>query len=288
MKALKSYNYAFRLAWRSKKLSSIIYLLYLVFALLLTIPFYRLFVSISEYSLLPANLMANFDATAFGEIMRDSGKVFMVYIKGMWPWILVFLLLGTYLFGGIIAWISNPNGSFSIRTLFDKCSQFFWKFLRVSFYILLVQIIVAILIYLIPSILIAKEGVTDAYVVRTLSLGAFIHLLFMATISMIADITRFGIYQKNQKNVLKEIWRSLKFVFRNLGSLWMMFFMWIILPIGLIIIFYIIRKNFVVDTFALTVALFVIQQIFIWLRFLLRIQKQGMFFKYYIQDQIEV
>jgi len=286
MKALNSYKYSFSLSWRSKKLTSIIYLAYLIIALLLTIPFYKLFSSISEYSLLPANLLKGFDATAFGDLIRDSGKVFQVYLKGFLPWMIAFWLMGTYFYGGIISWIANPKGSLRLRSFLDKCSQYFWKFLRLAFIMLVVQAIIAILIYLIPVILIGKEGMTDQYIVRTLSIGILIHFVFMITITLIADFTRFGLYQKNSRKVLREMWKSTKFVFRHLGSLWMIFLMWVIMPLALMVLFYIIRTSMNIDTSGLIIGLFFIQQIFVWLRFSLRIQKQGMYFKYYILDQV--
>lgn len=287
MKALKSYIYSFSLSWNSKKISSIIYLAYFCIALLLTIPFYKLFVSISEHSLLPANLLQDFDATAFGDLIRDSGKVFQVYFKGFLPWVIVFWLMGTLFYGGIIAWISNPNGTLRFRLFLDKCTQYFWRFVRLAFYMLVIQAIVALLIYVLPVIMIGKEGVTDQYIVRTISIGILIHLVFLITIRLIADFARFGLYQKNHHKVLKEIWISAKYVFRHLGSLWMIYMMWVIMPMVLVVIFYILRTTMTIDTTVLIVGLFVLQQIFIWLKISLRIQKQGMYYKYYILCQVE-
>ncbi|MEA1877056.1 MAG: hypothetical protein U9N86_09325 [Bacteroidota bacterium] len=286
MKTLNSYKYSFSLSWRSKKLTSIVYLAYLIIALLLTIPFYKLFSSISEYSLLPANLLKGFDATAFGDLIRDSGKVFQVYFKGLLPWLIVFWLFGTFFYGGIIDWIANPKGSLRLRSFLDKSTKYFWRFLRIAFYILIVQVVFAFLIYLIPVILIGKEGMTDQYIVRTLTIGILIHLVFMITISLIADFTRFGLYQKSHHKVLREMWKSFKFVFRHLGSLWMIYLMWVIMPIALMVLFYFIRTSMNIDATGLIIGLFVIQQVFVWLRFCLRIQKQGMFFKYYLCFQI--
>lgn len=286
MKAIKSYTHSFSIAWNSKKLTSLIYLLYLFLAILLTLPFYRLFSSISEYSLLPADLMKEFNATAFGDMIRDSGKVFQVYIKGFWPWLLVFWFLGTYLYGGIISWISNPKGRFNFRSFMDKCNKFFWKFLRIALYILIVQAVFAVLIYIIPVILVSREGITDEYMVRTMSIAIFIHLFFIISISLIADLTRYGVYRHGKNKLIKDIWRSVKYFIRNIASIWLMYLMWVLIPIALIILFVIIRKGFGMDTVGSIIMIFIMQQLFVWLRYYLRVQKQAMLFKFYIKDQL--
>ncbi len=286
MKAIKVYIQSFSTILRSVKLNSLIYLTFFIIALLLAIPFYRLFVSITENSLLAGPLLKGFNATAFGDIIRADGKVFSVYFKGLWPWLLAFWIIGVYFYGGIIHWIANPRGAFVLRTFLDKSGQYFWRFFRLAFYVLVIQAIVALLIYVLPVILAGKEGMTDQYIIRTISIGIMIHLVFMITISMIADFTRFGLYQNNNKKVLRGMWKSFKFVVRHLGALWMIYLIWLVLPLAMMLGFYLLRTSMNIDSSGLIIGLFVIQQIFIWLRFLLRIQKQGMFFNYYILDQV--
>lgn len=288
MKAIKSYKYSFILASRTYRMNSVIYLIYLTIALLLTIPFYRLFLGATENSILPTALVKGFDATAFVEIIRHSGKLFAVYVKGFWPWILAFWILGTWFYGGIIARVANPSGAFRMGFFLKNCRKNFWRFFKLALYMLILQLVLAVLVYLLPLILIGRENLTDSYIVRTLTLAVVVHLLVMMLLSWIADMTRIVLYQNKEKKVLRNLWKSTRFVFKNLASFLLMYFLWMILPVVLILGFYLIRLNWIAETTGMILLVFLVQQIFIWLRFAIRIQRQGMFLKFFSLSQLAV
>jgi len=285
MNTLKIYIKSFSIILKSLKIGSIIYLIFLLIALLLTIPFYRLFVGVTESNVLSESLMNGFNATAFGDLIRADGKVFLVYIKGLWPWLLAFWMLGVYFYGMIISWVRNPIEKFNLSEGMNQANKQFWAFLKLSVYVLIIQAIVAFVIYLIPVILVGNDNLTDDYIVRTIAVGVIIHLFFFATVSFVADIARFKLFQASRKKVLKTLWQSIKFIVRRFGSFWIMYILWVILPLTTMALFIIFRKQFNVDTSSSILILFLIQQAFVWLKFLFKIQKQGLFYSFYIQIQ---
>ncbi|MCD6346070.1 MAG: hypothetical protein J7L96_01490 [Bacteroidales bacterium] len=280
MKTIQAYLNGYKTAWKSKKLISTVYLFYLTIALLIAIPFYRLFVSISGNSLLPDELLHGFDMTVLADLIRDGGKVFLVYLKGAWPWVIAFLILGTWMAGGIINWISAPRGKFRLGVFFTANNKYFWRFLRVAAYALALQLIIGFLVYVIPVILISKDGLTDQYIVRTLGITIAIHLLIVILISLIADFTRFRLFHEASNKVLKVGWKSAGFVIRKVLSLYLLYLMWLIIPIVLIIAFYLFRVDMQIDTIGLVAIVFILQQVFIWIRYFTRIQRLAMYYKY--------
>lgn len=266
----------------SKRMTSLVYLSHLVLALLLIIPFYRLFVSVSGNSLLPNQLINDFDATSFGEFLRQGGKSFGFYLKGLLPWLLLFLLLSTFFQGGILFWISNPRGRFSSRGFLDNCLVFFWPFVKTLFYTLLIQIIFALIVYLSVSIIVGGDNLTDAYIGKTVIIGIAIHLVLLIWGTMIADFTRIFIFRTGKRHVLKSLWKAVKFSFKKIAKLFAIYFIWVIVPLLLFVVFYLIRTHWSIKTGLMVFLLFIVQQAFIWLRFLLKIQKTSIFYGYLI------
>jgi hypothetical protein len=254
----------------------------LILALLLVIPFYRLFNSVAGASLLPDELLKGFDATAFGEFLRDGGQAFKFYLKGLFPWMILFLMLGVFFQGGIISWISNDRGRFSTKEFVSKCVTYFWAFTKTCFYTLIIQLLFAVLVYLPISLIIGRDNLTDEYIGKTLIVGVSIHLILLIYGTMIAEYTRFFIYRTGNKKVLKSLWKAIKFSLRRFLKLFGMYLMWMIIPLALFLGFYLIRNNWNVNNGLMILFLFLIQQVFIWLRFLLKIQKTSIFYKYLV------
>ncbi len=286
MKAIKSYSQSFSIGFKSLKLNTLIYIVFLAIALLLVIPFYRMFVSVTEYNADAGILLEGFSATVLGDILRANGKMFLVYIKGLWPWMLAFWMLGIYFYGAIVSWVAGPRGKFKLTNAISSANKLFWPYFKLSIYILVIQAIFAILVYLIPVIMVSQENLTDAYIVRTISIGIIIHLFFFTSIGMMADIARFELFRVARKKVIRHLWRSIKFVIARFGSFWIMFLLWAILPVATILAFIVFRNQITVNSSLTILVVFAIQQLFIWLRFLFRIQKQGMLFSFYMIKQV--
>ncbi len=282
MKIIKAYSTGWTVSLNSKRMTSLVYISYLVLALLLVIPFYKLFVSVSGSSLLPDELISDFSATAFGEFLREGGLAFGFFLKALLPWLFLFLILGTFFQGGIISWISNDRGRFSSKTFIGDCLTYFWPFLKTSFYALIIQVIFAILVYLPVSILIGGDNLTDEYIGKTLIIGIAIHLLLLIWATMIAEYTRLFIYRSGKRKVLKSLWKAIKFSLRKIVKLFGMYFLWVVLPVALFIILYLIRMRWAIDTGLMVLLLFLVQQVFIWFRFLLKIQKTSIFYRYLV------
>ena len=161
MKIIKSYKNGWAVSLDSKRIASLIYLLNFILGLLLIIPFYNLFVSVSGASLLPENLIRDFDATAFGDFLRDGGKAFAFYLRGIVPWLILFLVLGVFYQGGVISWISNSRGRFSSKSFFNQSVKYFWPFAKTFFYSLIIQAFFALVVYLPVALILGNDSLTD-------------------------------------------------------------------------------------------------------------------------------
>lgn len=282
MKIFKSYSSGWAAALNSKRMTSLIYLIYLVLALLLVIPFYKLFSSAAGNSMMPGQLIKGFDATALVELLRDSGQMFSFYLKAFWPWLIVFLILGTFFQGGVISWISNTRGRFSSGTFFRNCVYYFWPFIKTAFYSIIIQAVLALIVYLPVVLLVGRDNLTDKYIVTTVIAGIAIHLVLLIWGTMIAEYTRLILFRTSGRKVLKALWKAFKICVGKIAALFAMYLLWLIIPLALFIGFYLLRTKLVIDTGMTIFLLFLVQQVFIWLRFLLKIQKTSIFYSYLV------
>lgn len=287
MKIIQSYKGGWAVSLNSKRMASLIYLVNLILALLLVIPFYGLFNSVAGASLLPENLIQNFDATAFGDFLRDGGKAFAFYLKGLIPWLILFLVLGVFYQGGIISWVSNHKEKFSTRAFVSQGVKYLWPFAKTCFYTLIIQALFALVVYLPVALILGQENLTDQYIGRTLLVAIPIHFVLLIFGTMIAEYTRFFIFSSGTTKVLKSLWKAVKFCFRKFFRLFGIYILWVLVPLALLIAFYFIRINWSVNTGLMVFLLFIVQQLFIWLRVMLRIQKTGMYFSYLIYTGIK-
>ena len=281
-KIIKSYKAGWAASLNSKRMISLIYLSYLVLALLLILPFYSLFNSVAGTSLLPESLSKGFDATAFGEFLRDGGQAFKFYLKGLLPWMILFLFLGVFFQGGILSWISNARGKFSSRRFMAQCVSYFWPFAKTCFYTLIIQLVFVVLVYLPISLLLGRENLTDDYIGKTVIIGIAIHIILLIYGTMVAEFTRFFLFRSGSRKVLKSLWKAIKFSLRKIFKLFGLFLLWSLIPLGLFILFYFVRINWNIDNGLMVLLLFIVQQLFVWFRFLLKIQKTSIFYKYLV------
>ena len=287
MKTIQSYIKSWPITFRNLALTSWIYLIYLAVALLLAIPFYRLFSAATADHVLGVSLLHDFSATAMGDLLRHDGKSFLFYIKGLWPWLIAFWLFGIFLYGSIISRVANARGRFSVRDCFAAGRAYFGRFIRLSVYVLITQLILLIASVLVFNLLTRGDGLTDAYLMKTFAVIAGVYLIFFITFSLVADVARFILYRENSRSkVLKSLWRSIVFVIRRWPAVWLLYLLWVLLPAGLIVLYYLVRPGIQIETTASILLLFAIQQAFIWLRFMFRIQKQAMLFQFYLRSQV--
>jgi hypothetical protein len=284
MKAITSYLHGFATAARSLRMIAWIYLGYLIIALLLAIPFFGLFRMAAGNSLLPDSLLGGFDATAIREILADSGKAFAFYLEGFMPWIIAFLLFQVYLAGGSLSWISNPRGKFRLNGFHEHGLKFYWRFLKLTFYFVIIQIITALILY-VPYILVtgSQTGLTDEAVVRPLVMIMAGHLILITFLLLWSDLVKSRLFEQDSRKVLKTMFRCLRMAVRRIFSFYFLGIILLLAPVALFAGFYLLRSSMVADTTGLIIVLFLVQQLMILARVYLRIWRLSSVYRFYLQ-----
>lgn len=282
MKFLNAYIEGASTAIRSKKVASWIYIIYLLVAMALTIPFMGLVKAIICNSMLPEKLMEGFNATVLYEMMVSGGQSLLFYVKAWWPILIIFILIQVYINGGLLYWVANPRGKFRIKLFHQSAIEMFGRFTKVTVYMMVLHLIVALLVYL-PAILIlgGRELTSDKLTVLVIFYSCIIHSILLIILNLMGDVTKVAIYHGSRKKVLRHLWKSVKWVISRFSSAFVLAILLLIIPLGLILLFYFLRKDLVVDTTGLILLVFIVQQVVIWLKCLLRIWRFRSIYRYY-------
>jgi hypothetical protein len=283
MKAISSYIHGLKTAVKSYRLALLIYLLYLLVALLVAIPFYGLFRSAAGDSMLTDGLMKGFDATILREMLSSQGDAFRFYLQALCPWIAAFALLQVYLTGGYFAWISNPRGRLSLAAFNRQAIRFFWRYLKLMFYFLVINLIVCLILYL-PYILIIGQNsdLTDKQILNPLIWVAAIHLVLLLFIMLWSDLVKSYLYEQDSRKVFRGIFRAFRMAVRKFFSFWFLGILLLLAPVLLFGGYYLIRQAFLVDTLGLIVLVFILQQVFVLLRVFIRIWRLSSVYRFYL------
>jgi hypothetical protein len=284
MKVIPSYLYGFSAALKSFRMIALIYLSYLGITLLLAFPFYFLFRSAAGNSQLPDSLMQGFDATAFRELLANGGKGFAFYLKGFLPWVFLFLLIQVYLNGGVLSWISNPRGKFSISSFHRHGRKYFWRFLKLTFYFLIIHLIIFLILY-IPYGLVtgSQEALTDQQQIRPLVFLICGHAVLLVFILLLSDLVKSRLFEQDSRKVLKTLFSCLKMALRHFFSFYFLGLLLLVVPLLLIAGFYLFRSSFAVSTAGLILLMFLIQQLVVLLRVFLRVWRLAGVYRYYLK-----
>ncbi len=283
MKSVTSYLYGFSAAMKSLRMILLIYLAYLVIALLLAVPFYGLFRSVAGNSQLPDSLMKGFDATAIRELLASGGKSFGFYLQAFLPWILAFLLLQVYLNGGIFSWVSNPRGRFNISLFHLHGRKYFWRFLKLMIYFLIIHLIIILILY-IPYILWSSpdKALTDEQIMQPLFFIVGAHLVLLVFLFLLADVVKSSLFEQDSPRVLKTIFRCLKSAFKRFFSFYFLGLLLLILPLILFAGFYLLRSSLSGESTGAILVIFLFQQLMVFIRVFLRVWRLGAAYSYHL------
>jgi len=184
----------------------------------------------------------------------------------------LYILLHTFLSGGIISVLSKDSPLFSIKGFFSAAGKFASRFflLMILSWILFFSVI-AFRYFLYTLVNNVSDTARSEIIPFYLSLisSIFVYVLFLF-IQMVFDYARIKTVFEDSRNVLQTTKDAFVFVFKNIGSTMGLFYLLLLTNLALTIV-YIILKEIIPQSSAVCIAVvFVIQQMFIcsfiWIR----------------------
>jgi len=199
----------------------------------------------------------------FGETRLP--RVILVFVA-------LYILLHTFLSGGIISVFSKDIPAFSIRGFFSGAGKFASRFfLLMIFSWIFFFLVIAFRDFLSTLVNSVSDTARSEIFPFYLSLisSIFVYALFLF-FQMVFDYARIKTALEDSRNVLQTIREAFIFVFKNFGSTMGLFYLLLLANLVLTVV-YILLKEIIPQTSAVSItAIFIIQQMFIccfiWIR----------------------
>lgn len=285
MKIFKVYAVGFTTIIKRFRLISLAYFSLLIPALIVVLPFRSYFSKAVSQFISPGKLLAGFDYTAYSELMNFRGdEIKAAFFQSFWL-IVFYFFISVFVTGAILYVLQDKKKKAKFINFITGGSKYFWRFFRLSTIFLILQALVALIIY-IPFSIMAKNALEHAATEKStffLFLPFLaVHLLIAVYMLIISNYSRFILVHEDSKKVFKSIWKSLKFVSSKFFGTYGLILLLLIFP-GLLTVIYFKTSGIVDMTSGLLIFLaFLIQQFYIWLKQAFRVWAYSSQFDYYL------
>ncbi len=287
MKIIKAYKNGFKTTINSLRLITVGYLFLLIPGLLIALAYWSSFKSAIGNFIAPGNLLNGFDYTAYTELMRFEGEKISAATTQAFLLAILYIFVGLFISGGIIFSLNSKSSKGNLLSMITGGSRFFWRFLKLNFYTFVIHLFIAAIIY-IPFAILVKGSFEHAATEKStfflfLPFGIF-HLIVMIYLFTINNYAKFALVHNNSRKVLRLLWTAAKFVTRNLFNTYSLALLLLIAPIIFLFGYMKISGVLEMNSGLMILVVFLVQQIYVWLRMAGKIWFLSGQFEYYLMN----
>jgi hypothetical protein len=274
MGIIKSYINGLRNTRREIKMVLVIYFLTLSLALLVVFPFKNMISDSIGHSMSTYELFSEFDYTAYKDFQLQNVEVIKYFQKQIIWFGLFYLLSSIFFAGGILSTFDNRKTKFSLKSFFGSCGEYFSRFLRLGVFSILLQILIAVIIY--STFRSVFFGLVDSIksevdIITTVAIAIVIHVMFVLLLMIISDYAKIIIVQNKSTKVLRSYGEAIKFTFKNFMGTYSLYLFLLSPPILLILSYFTFELMVGMVSTTTIILMFLIQQMFIWLRIFIKV-----------------
>ncbi len=291
MNIFQAYLCGFKTIPRSLKMISFIYCIVFILAVLVALPFLTSLKSAAGPSIATEQLTTDFNYTVIQELFLAKDFSFPIHLNQA-IWILfLYTVLSIFLTGGILSNLKNAGDSFRIKSFLYNSAHYFIRFLKLTFYTLLIHLFFAIIIYLPFYFIVNGEAgstATEKWFFQLFIVFLGIHIILAIFLIIVTDYTRFRMVKDDTPKVLKSLWSAIRFVVKRFFCTYGLYLFLLVLPLLLFYGMVVIYPNIIARTGWVILLVFILQQIFICLRIAFRIWTFSSQFEYYLKQSVQV
>lgn len=258
------------------KMLVLIWMVNLLMALMLAVPFYAVSKSTAGASLIPNELLSEFNFTAVMEWLRKSGNIPGALLILAVCVAVAYYLIWIFISGGII--YSMNKKRYTRKSFWNGSAKNFPRFLGVSAIVLLIQIILAVIVIAGVSVILGRlqeTAVTEDEYVHWILGGGALFILFWLFWSAVSDYSKFYLAANNSFNVFGAFFRTFIFSVKSFLKVYLLRFLLFLTPIPIWYIFWKLNGIVAGTTGIGLIVLFLIHQIFLFIRIWFRVWVYG-------------
>ncbi|HTY37174.1 MAG TPA: hypothetical protein VMH23_08680 [Bacteroidota bacterium] len=276
MNIIRAFSSGVRRATAEPKMVVVLYVCNFLLALPIALAFHAALVAGFGSSMAPSSLMSGLDFTTWQDFMGAHGAELSA-LFGQMKWVIILsMLVNTFLAGGILSVLKDSRGGFTASRFFEGCGAYLLRFLRLFVLFAVVLLVVAMIAGVVMGIL------TDALTAHSTSevtdfwvhiFTAFVVLIPMLLVLMIADYAKVGIVLNEETGVMKSAWKAVGFVFSHFFSTLGLEVLMLLVPILLFALYVFADLSIGMSSGVTMIIMVLIQQLFIamkaWTRILI-------------------
>jgi len=264
MSILNAFSNGFRRSGSEIKMALVIYVLNLLLAIPLALAFRSALAAGFGMSLAPEQLMQGLDFTVFQDFMRANGERLLTVINQMLSFLILSMLLQTFLAGGILSVLQDHERKFAASSFFKGCGMYFFRFFRLFLIVGVILLLVSLILGVILAAVVAAMGETSTSEVPDFWIRIAAIVLFLVPIILIlmaTDYAKIHIVLHDERSAFRACGKGFGFVFRKFFAAFGLELLLLLVPI-LLMVLYVLVDLAIGMTSGLTILLmFFIQQL---------------------------
>ena len=277
MKVLKSYYEGIKEATVQAKMIFVLWLSNFLFGFVIFYLFFGAFSRAMGNSAVAEGLLKRFDFNFLVEFISNHGESIATIFSSIVVLTLLYLLVSTFLFGGILfsltirlksSHLAGDERKFA-QIFFQGAGKFFGRFFRLLVYSLLLWISSLILFFFINLFInsfAGWEAGEKAFLWLRLGIALFIFFL----VRMILDYTRIKIAFEDSPKVFRSLLEMTKYVLKKLGKTLALYYLLLLTGVVFFAVFWASKSIIPQNSFITITIAFLVGQVFIasqaWLR----------------------
>jgi len=289
MKLIKAYLKGLKNGAFNLKITFIIYAINLLIALLLALPFFKLLGDSAGKTMAIATLFKNFNYSVIYELISGYKGGFSLIFNEVFWFAGFYLFFSVFFAGGVFTYLYKEDKIITLGDFFQACGLYFWRFLRLALVMILVQVVIALIIYIPMGMIgeaIKAKAISEVTMVWFYGCVVTLHLIIFWWFLMVADYAKIIMMIDGGTNVYQSLLKSFRFVFKHIIQSYLLFLMLMVTPVGLFILYVLFYKVFGMTTLVTMLLIFLIEQAFIIARVFSKIWILGSQLYYYSYYQI--
>lgn len=211
------------LSWQKRRLAFRLWAINLIFSLLAVGPLFFLMMDHMSHSFSGERALQKLDFFWLADFVYRFMNITPALMGLILLAAVLYLLLFVFLNGGIIGCLNRPEAKTTLADFFHDCGLYFWRFFRLFLLSIPAYLIFMGIFYpLLKAFLeiFRRRAPTEwpALIVSNLRLLTLV--LLLSVVAMFFDYVKIGLVTGGHKQVLKETWLTLKFIWRRFFKAW--------------------------------------------------------------------
>jgi hypothetical protein len=277
-----------------RKMASVIKLVLVMYSVTFTFSFvlgsaFNMSMSSFKNKPLLSELFAGFDYTVFSDFMHNYGEGISPIFNVMIMFSVFYVFMEIIFSGGLIARFHFESNKMKAAKFFANGIRYFWRFTRLFLFKLLALAITFGIVVTIASVFFdSVDAGTETDYIKIIITTAGIFFLVFLILSVISDYAKVIIVKTSLRSSWTAIKQSVGFAFRRIHIVTLIVLTGVLVYVILTVIYLIIADNFPVTKMFSLFVLFVLQQLFVFLRFLVKTFVLASEFSFYENETVNL